>query len=288
MKSLEELIKKYISENPVKSKRMAVFPNITEDWLKAHICTFEKGEIPLIVVNKRRLATGIVITNKKIHYTCIKDEYFARMFGILFGASKGSINIVGAKSMQIGDYAWGYGPSYIGNKLMINGNCVGIVRMGDGIQICADENIITYLNSLFDYLADNSVISEHVKEEGIDMENQNDTPNQSSQTQMAGDMQSMTIQQMMQQQIMQQNMLNQQMMNQMKEMNNSDKSRFVYIILALFLGVLGIHNFYARRVGLGFLQLLLSLTYVGLIITIPWCILEIIFVKRDGDGKKMK
>ncbi len=98
-----------------------------------------------------------------------------------------------------------------------------------------------------------------------------------------------TMQQMMlQQQMMQQNMMNQQMINQMKEMNNSNKSRFTYIILAFFLGALGIHNFYAGHTGRAVIQLLLGFTVFGMIITIPWCILDMICINRDGYGKIMK
>lgn len=35
----------------------------------------------------------------------------------------------------------------------------------------------------------------------------------------------------------------------------SDKSRFVYLMLAIFCGELGIHRFYAGRVGMGILYL---------------------------------
>ncbi len=102
------------------------------------------------------------------------------------------------------------------------------------------------------------------------------------------DMQSMMMQQMMQQQIMQQNAMNQQMFNQMKEMNVSDKSRLTYILLALFLGPLGVHNFYAGHSGKGIFQLILSITLVGTLITVPWCILDMICVKKDGEGRKFK
>lgn len=102
------------------------------------------------------------------------------------------------------------------------------------------------------------------------------------------DIQSMMMQQMMQQQMMQQNAINQQMINQMKEMNVSDKSRLTYILLALFLGPWGIHNFYAGYSGKGIIQLLLGITGFGILITLPWCILDMICVKLDGEGKRFK
>lgn len=120
------------------------------------------------------------------------------------------------------------------------------------------------------------------------MENESNANKQSTQNPSMADMQSMMFNQMMQQQMMQQNAMNQQMINQMKEMNNSDKSRLTYIIIALFLGAWGIHNFYAGYTGRGIIQLLLGITIFGCFITVPWCILDMICTKRDGDGKKMK
>ena len=120
------------------------------------------------------------------------------------------------------------------------------------------------------------------------MENESNTTNQTTKTPSMADMQSMMFNQMMQQQMMQQNAMNQQMINQMKEMNNSDKSRLTYILIALFLGPWGIHNFYVGHSGRGIIQLILGLTLIGCCITVPWCILDMICTKRDGDGKKMK
>ena len=101
-------------------------------------------------------------------------------------------------------------------------------------------------------------------------------------------MQSMMMQQMMQQQTMMQNQMYQQMQEQHKRDTISDKSRFVYIMLALLFGAFGIHNFYAGHTGRGFLQLILGCCVVGLVITIPWSLIEILIVNRDGDGKRFK
>ncbi len=120
------------------------------------------------------------------------------------------------------------------------------------------------------------------------MENESNANKQSTQNPSMSDMQSMMFNQMIQQQMMQQNAMNQQMINQMKEMNNSDKSRLTYILIALFLGSWGIHNFYVGHSGRGIIQLILGLTLIGCCITVPWCILDMICTKRDGDEKKMK
>lgn len=68
----------------------------------------------------------------------------------------------------------------------------------------------------------------------------------------------------------------------------SAKSRGIYIILGLFFGMLGIHNFYAGRLGVGLAQFLVTCILgwfvVGLIITGVWVLVELFVVKNDGAG----
>jgi TM2 domain-containing membrane protein YozV len=69
------------------------------------------------------------------------------------------------------------------------------------------------------------------------------------------------------------------------------KSRGVYIILGLFLGTLGIHNFYAGYHGRGAAQLIITLllgwVIIGLLITVPWALIEICLVTEDTNGDRM-
>ncbi|MCQ2378242.1 MAG: TM2 domain-containing protein [Victivallaceae bacterium] len=58
----------------------------------------------------------------------------------------------------------------------------------------------------------------------------------------------------------------------------AQKSRLTYILLAIFLGWLGVHDFYAGRTGMGILCLL---TLGGWYVIV---LLEILFVKSDGRG----
>ena len=64
------------------------------------------------------------------------------------------------------------------------------------------------------------------------------------------------------------------------------KSRLAYILLALFLGTFGVHNFYAGYTGIGIAQLLLSLISFGFLspIVFIWAIIEICTVTKDKDG----
>lgn len=75
------------------------------------------------------------------------------------------------------------------------------------------------------------------------------------------------------------------------------KSRLTYILLALFLGGLGVHNFYAGRNNIAIAQLLINLiswplilVFIGcMTVFIPgiWAIVDIIVVDRDGQGRRM-
>ncbi|HMS39896.1 MAG TPA: DUF4339 domain-containing protein [Pyrinomonadaceae bacterium] len=71
----------------------------------------------------------------------------------------------------------------------------------------------------------------------------------------------------------------------------SSKSRVAYILLGLFLGGLGVHNFYAGYAGKGAVQLILTLTLfwtivVPIAVTI-WIIIEVCTVDRDAFGHRL-
>jgi TM2 domain-containing membrane protein YozV len=71
----------------------------------------------------------------------------------------------------------------------------------------------------------------------------------------------------------------------------SAKSRGVYIILALFVGLLGLHNFYAGYYGKGAAQFIITATLgwviIGLVITGIWVLVELFMVTEDTQGYKM-
>lgn len=68
----------------------------------------------------------------------------------------------------------------------------------------------------------------------------------------------------------------------------SAKSRGIYIILGLFFGLLGMHNFYAGRLGIAVAQLLITVILgwfvIGLVITAVWVLIELFTVTKDGAG----
>jgi TM2 domain-containing membrane protein YozV len=71
----------------------------------------------------------------------------------------------------------------------------------------------------------------------------------------------------------------------------ASKSRGVIIILGLFLGCLGIHNFYAGYYAKGAIQLVITAVLgwmiVGLVITGIWALIEVITVTADAQGHAM-
>lgn len=73
--------------------------------------------------------------------------------------------------------------------------------------------------------------------------------------------------------------------------NNSTgtrKTRTAYVLIALFLGFLGIHNFYAGYYGRGIAQLLICICSGAynflLVILFFWTIFEMFNVKQDSNG----
>ena len=85
---------------------------------------------------------------------------------------------------------------------------------------------------------------------------------------------------------------NQQKENILKNLDTQSsgtpKSRLAYILLALFFGGLGIHNFYAGYTGKGITQLLLCVLLFWLVIPLIivglWVLIEIITVTKDAKG----
>jgi hypothetical protein len=69
-------------------------------------------------------------------------------------------------------------------------------------------------------------------------------------------------------------------------------SRVAYVLLGLFLGCFGVHNFAAGYTGRGLAQLLITFTLgwllgLGILITAIWAIIEVITVTRDAQGRAL-
>ena len=68
------------------------------------------------------------------------------------------------------------------------------------------------------------------------------------------------------------------------------KERSVFLILAFFLGVLGIHNFYAGYISRGLAQLFLTIflgwLFVPIIAVWIWVIVEMFTTTKSADGQQ--
>lgn len=68
------------------------------------------------------------------------------------------------------------------------------------------------------------------------------------------------------------------------------KRRVAYVLLGIFLGELGIHNFYAGYRGRGFAQVLV--TFIAGWLMIPligvwiWALVEVCTVSQDAEGNQ--
>ena len=78
-----------------------------------------------------------------------------------------------------------------------------------------------------------------------------------------------------------------------RELNRSDKSRVAYVFLGLFLGFLGIHNFYIGKTRRGVSQLIVTVIFgaitggCALFAVLIWAIVDICTISQDGDGKRL-
>lgn len=77
--------------------------------------------------------------------------------------------------------------------------------------------------------------------------------------------------------------------NQVVAVDPLAKSRIAYILLGIFLGCFGVHNFYAGYTGKAVAQLLiavlLSWTVIAPIIVFIWAIVDICNVTKDAHGR---
>ena len=56
----------------------------------------------------------------------------------------------------------------------------------------------------------------------------------------------------------------------------NDRNRLIAALIAFLLGPLGIHRFYLGRMGSGIAMLILTCTVIGLFLTVPWAIIDMI------------
>jgi hypothetical protein len=62
------------------------------------------------------------------------------------------------------------------------------------------------------------------------------------------------------------------------QFGRSPSSNLVALLLCIFLGLLGVHRFYVGKIGSGIAQLILSITYIGLIVSGIWVFIDFIVI----------
>jgi TM2 domain-containing membrane protein YozV len=55
-----------------------------------------------------------------------------------------------------------------------------------------------------------------------------------------------------------------------------DRNKYVAAFLAFILGPIGIHRFYLGRIGSGIVMLILTVTVVGLLVSVPWALIDLV------------
>lgn len=72
--------------------------------------------------------------------------------------------------------------------------------------------------------------------------------------------------------------------------DSNAKDKTTYLVLAIFLGSLGIHNFYAGYTAKGVIQLCITLCSCGVlaIVSSIWGIIEGVTVENDASGKPFR
>ena len=78
------------------------------------------------------------------------------------------------------------------------------------------------------------------------------------------------------------------MNNQENNLAGKQKDRMTYLLLALFFGCLGAHNFYSGHTGKGIAKLVMTALVFTAFISEIWAIIEMFTVKADANGVPFK
>ena len=70
--------------------------------------------------------------------------------------------------------------------------------------------------------------------------------------------------------------------------SGNQKDRLTYILLGLFLGGIGVHNFYSGHAGRGIAKIIFTVLIIPAFISGIWTLIEICTVKADANGIPFK
>lgn len=160
---LEEAIREFDAKyEGKKSANIFMGSTISSEILKGHIkkhASLASEEKPLFILNgvtsvyrKLFAFTGFVITDKNIYFATLKRSFFTGLFP--FKEEPSSIPLEYVTGLQIGKHDACYGTAYVGHDLMINGQVLGLVRLGFGMFY--DSEAGEYINALSQFLYENN------------------------------------------------------------------------------------------------------------------------------------
>jgi len=165
--SLEDAIKVFDAQyDKEKSSNIYVGNNIIGECLVNHKKKHKAlngGEKPLLILNSKKSLltklfpfTGFVITDKNIYFATLKRSFVTGIFP--FKEKPNSIPLEYVTSFQIGEHDTCFGTAYVGHNLMINGQVLGLARLGYGMLY--DDKALEYINGLSQYLFDEGFLYE--------------------------------------------------------------------------------------------------------------------------------
>ena len=75
-------------------------------------------------------------------------------------------------------------------------------------------------------------------------------------------------------------------------MEKSNKKRLVALLLAFFLGTLGVHRFYVGKKGSGIAMVLLTISIIGILVSSIWAFVDFLMIATgsftDSENKIIK
>lgn len=142
---------------------------------KKHYADISNDEKVLFVLNNinsimmMSFKVGIVVTDKNLYYRALKDSFVA---GLIPKYYSGCIPLNSISEIRIGRHDIGFGTSYNGHQIIVNGKIIGIVRMGEGYT--SDDATIDTLSYIFKCISDgyHPESDEEATEQFLDTENE--------------------------------------------------------------------------------------------------------------------
>ena len=149
------------------TKTLGVLGGITPKVLSRHEKAYAAkvpGK-PLMALNRGRpigfyTFTGLLLTDEALAFKTVRDFAFSSIWW--FKGRKEVMPLREVRSFQIGRHDRCLGTNYIGHQLLVNGEVMGLVRMGGGITF--DEKPLRAINGFAQFLFEKGVADAAPKE----------------------------------------------------------------------------------------------------------------------------